>query len=187
MKFNQIKNKGFTLIEIMVVVTIIGILAAILFVNFDDARKQARDKVRMTSLKEMQLSLELYKSQYGRYPDAGCSAASFSGPGPVTGGGFTSCNTNYVDAYTGGGNFVPDFITFLPIDPKFELEANRGFYYRTDATGAEYKLIAHDVAEVLLIAGPQDDFSRCPVAAGCPDTFPSDTYAIYSGSNAAQW
>lgn len=61
-------NGGFTIIEVLVVAAIIGILAAIIFANFDTARKQSRDKVRKSDLKQLQLSMELYKSQNGSYP-----------------------------------------------------------------------------------------------------------------------
>ena len=40
----------------MVVVAIIGIITAVLFVSFDEGRKQSRDKVRMAELKELQLA-----------------------------------------------------------------------------------------------------------------------------------
>ena len=47
----------------MVVVGIIAILSSILYANFNEARMIARDKTRMTTLKEVQLALELYKAQ----------------------------------------------------------------------------------------------------------------------------
>jgi prepilin-type N-terminal cleavage/methylation domain-containing protein len=68
MKIQNNKNSGLTLVELMVVITIIGLLSAIVYANFGDVRKQARDKVRMTDLKEIQLALELYKSQNSQYP-----------------------------------------------------------------------------------------------------------------------
>ena len=60
--------RGFTLIEVLIVVAIIGILTAILVANYNDARKNSRDKIRKSELKEMQLALELYKSQNNSYP-----------------------------------------------------------------------------------------------------------------------
>ena len=61
-------NKGFTLIELMVAVGIIAVMTAVLSANFSDARAQSRDKARMTSLKELQLSVELYKAQHSSNP-----------------------------------------------------------------------------------------------------------------------
>lgn len=56
------KRNGFTLIELMVVVAIIGILTALVTVNLSDARERARDVQRKTDLKAIQGALELYKN-----------------------------------------------------------------------------------------------------------------------------
>ncbi len=84
MKQRKLKQ-GFTLIELMVTIGIIAILSAVLFASYNSAREQARDKLRMSDLKEMQVALELYKAQHGQYPDSGCSASDtqFAGPGPA--------------------------------------------------------------------------------------------------------
>ena len=181
-------KKGFTLVELMVVVTIIALLSAVLFANFGDARMSSRDKARKTELKEMQLSLELYKAQYGRYPAAGCSAAAanFAGPGPATSGNLTSC-ANYITGHTAGVTFVPDFTSELPTDTMSEDDANRGFYYRTDATGSSYKLMVFDSVELETINAYGEEFSRCPSAGGaCGATVPANTYAVYS-AGAENW
>lgn len=189
----QLNNsKGFTLVEIMVVVTIIGILAAVLFANFDDARKQSRDKSRMTSLKEVQLSIELYKAQWGRYPAQGCGTVGvqFAGLGPASASTFASCTAagGYIIGHTVGATFMPDFISALPTDPKFENEADRGFYYRTDATGSSYKLMAYDVVEAVNVTSADDEFARCPsVSGGCSGGIPATTYAVYGGGGSANW
>jgi prepilin-type N-terminal cleavage/methylation domain-containing protein len=179
---DHIFKKGFTLVELMVVVTIIALLSAVLFANFGDARMSSRDKARMTELKELQLSLELYKAQYGRYPAAGCSASAsnFAGPGPATASNLTSC-TIYITGHTAGVTFVPDFISQLPTDPMFENQANRGFYYRTDASGSSYKLMVFDAVELETVTAYGEEFARCPAAGGaCPATVPANTYAVYS-------
>jgi len=64
---NTIK-KGFSLIEVLVVVSIIGILSSLIYVNFNEARNQSRNRALQTQLKEVQLAIELYKSQNGSYP-----------------------------------------------------------------------------------------------------------------------
>ena len=63
------KNKnGFTLVELLVVIAIIGILATIGLVAFTSAQARSRDATRKSNLKEVSSSLELYYSDYGRYP-----------------------------------------------------------------------------------------------------------------------
>lgn len=63
-------RKGFTLIEVLVVISIIGILSAIIYANFGEARVEAKNKAFKSELKEVQLALEVYKSQNGKYPTA---------------------------------------------------------------------------------------------------------------------
>jgi len=61
-------RRGFTMVELLVVISIIGILTTILYANFSQGRLQARDKVRKAELKELQLAIELYKAQNDSYP-----------------------------------------------------------------------------------------------------------------------
>ncbi len=56
------------MIELLVTISIIGILSAIIYANFNDARDQARNNAIKVELKEIKLALELYKSQNGVYP-----------------------------------------------------------------------------------------------------------------------
>lgn len=79
--------KGFTLIEILVVIAIIGTLSALLLPNFMDARARARDAQRKSDLNQIQKALEMYKNDQVNqsYPDkdklpaAGLAFSSASG------------------------------------------------------------------------------------------------------------
>jgi prepilin-type N-terminal cleavage/methylation domain-containing protein/prepilin-type processing-associated H-X9-DG protein len=63
--------RGFTLIELLVVIAIIAILAAILFPVFARARENARASSCLSNVKQMGLSIEMYKQDYdGKYPAA---------------------------------------------------------------------------------------------------------------------
>jgi len=62
------RNKGFTLIELLVVIAIIGLLATIVLVSLNTARGKARDAKRISTMKQMQLGLELYFDDNGSYP-----------------------------------------------------------------------------------------------------------------------
>ncbi len=61
-------KKGFTLVELLVVIAIIGILATLAIVALQQARQNARDSKRVADIKQMQTALELFANQYGRYP-----------------------------------------------------------------------------------------------------------------------
>lgn len=71
------KNKGFSLIELLVVVAIIGILATVVFASLGQARERAQQKKFIASLSLFRTSLELfyldqefYPSSFEYYPSA---------------------------------------------------------------------------------------------------------------------
>jgi prepilin-type N-terminal cleavage/methylation domain-containing protein len=85
MKYYTIKAKaGFTLLELMVVITIIGLLATVILAALADSRAKARDATRLTAVKELQKALELYRNaNAGNYPCAtampGCAGNAAAG------------------------------------------------------------------------------------------------------------
>ena len=63
------KRSGFTLIELMIVIAIIAILAAILVPNFVRARAQGHLTACKSNLKNIGTALEMYSTDHaGRYP-----------------------------------------------------------------------------------------------------------------------
>ena len=66
------RNKGFTLVEILMVVIILGILAAIVIPQFTEASNDARDSSFSSDLQTLRSQVELYKVQHGDLsPDNG--------------------------------------------------------------------------------------------------------------------
>jgi general secretion pathway protein G len=61
-------SKGFTLIEIMIVVTIIAILSAIIIPNVINYPKRARVTAAKLQIQQFKTPLELYYNDKGRYP-----------------------------------------------------------------------------------------------------------------------
>lgn len=64
------KKKGFTLVEILVVLSIIGLLSAVVLFSVSQARGKARDSRRLTDLKQLEESLEYYATVNGGYPSS---------------------------------------------------------------------------------------------------------------------
>jgi len=64
------KNKGFTLVEILIVVVILGILAAIVIPQFSDASTQSKVSSSLSSLQSLRSQIELYKIQHNDNPPA---------------------------------------------------------------------------------------------------------------------
>ncbi len=63
------REAGFTLVEIMVVVLIIGILAAVAVKAFGGQSDKARITATRATLSEISDALELFKLDLGRYPE----------------------------------------------------------------------------------------------------------------------
>lgn len=58
-------NKGFTLIEVLVVILIIAILAAILIPRLDDLTHSANEAVDKTKLHDLNLATSIYRTEQG--------------------------------------------------------------------------------------------------------------------------
>lgn len=61
-------NQGFTLIEIMVVLVILGILASLIAPRFMDAPEQARRTKAQATISVIEQALKMYKVDNGSYP-----------------------------------------------------------------------------------------------------------------------
>lgn len=62
------KQSGFTIVELLIVIVVIGILAALVVTTFSGIQKKARDTERETDIKAVHGQLEAYYAQEGRYP-----------------------------------------------------------------------------------------------------------------------
>lgn len=62
------KQKAFTLVELIVVITILAILWTIAFISLQWYSLQARDSTRISDLSSIKTSLELFHLEAGKYP-----------------------------------------------------------------------------------------------------------------------
>lgn len=160
------KYAGFTLIEILVVTSIISILSAILYASFTSARQDARNKIMRTTLSEIQLALEVYRAQNGFYP-------SPLGVGPLGGScnpsalvGINSNNCPTHRSYISG--LVPDFIAALPIATELSRSSTCQIQYRVNdsISPTAYKVTLFRCVEGVSSASDgiqqSDVFARCP-------------------------
>jgi prepilin-type N-terminal cleavage/methylation domain-containing protein len=113
------KNNGFTLIEIVVVATIISLLASVGLVTYAQFTKQSRDAKRKIDIETIRGSVELYRSNNDTYPDAVTPGGSICDPG-----GCTSTTT---------------YMQKVPSDPK----ASTLTYYYTKISATDYTVGAY--------------------------------------------
>lgn len=123
------RNSGFSLIEVLTVVFILGLLVAIIVPQLSGNRARARDQQRLSNLQTVQLALEDYKSVCGQYPPRVMGQALFSPtistgcPVGVSLGDFLTDDSIVEGLYyyplsqTGGLNCIGYHIGFTAEDP----------------------------------------------------------------------
>jgi len=80
MKHRQTRSRrGFTLVEILIVVIILGILAAIVIPQFTNASQNARESSLQSTLQTLRSQIQLYKLQHGdELPDLRTAGAGWA-------------------------------------------------------------------------------------------------------------
>jgi general secretion pathway protein G len=74
MKPRRLSKKGFTIVELLVVIVVIAILAAITVVAYNGIQVKARDSQRKQDVKTIAKALELYYIDNGQYPTISCAS-----------------------------------------------------------------------------------------------------------------
>jgi len=125
------KNKGFTLIEIMMVVFIIGLLASIIVISVSMARGKGRDAKRKADIDSLRTAIEMYADSNQKYP-------SFPGVPPVpadaTGGDVSKLIVDASGTYNGP---LAPYLERVPHDPKWPADTTQDYQY-VKASQPEY-------------------------------------------------
>lgn len=116
MKNQHVNKLGFTMIEILVVMTIIGILATLGIRSFTSSQLKARDLRRKADIANLSKPLEAYFNDYDQYP------LGSVGGGIVVDGGTLAWGSEFVDS----NDTV--YMVQLPKDPL----GNQQYYYESD-------------------------------------------------------
>lgn len=114
----KLKNKGFTLLELLVVIGIIALLISIAAVSYSSAQGKTRDARRKSDIKGIQAAMEQYYSQ----------SATSSYPGPATCPESSATNCAAITSYFSSGS--------VPVDP------GTNTYSFTNSTTTTYTVCA---------------------------------------------
>ena len=143
------RASAFTLVELLITVTIMAMLIGLVVPIFDDATKDVRSSRRRADLMKLRTVLETYKSINGEYPDTG---GTWRGDAPNFGGyGYTGA-TAYVPGIS------PNLLVVLPRDPDDKYPSgDAGYMYQSDKV--DYKLVINETPDDF----PADNPYRDPI------------------------
>ncbi len=147
----MIKKKAFTLIEILVVVTIIGLLAGVGAVTYSQFIKQSRDARRKADFELIRSALEQYRADNDAYPSASQSDGLWPGePLPA------NCDETATPP-------IPCYMNKVPQDPLI----GHYYWYNTLSDGS-YKLgsFLETSTHATCIAAPNCGATGCNYCLG---------------------
>lgn len=124
-------KKGFTLMELLIVIVLLGFLITVGLTSFRSAQTKSKDSRRKSNLEQIGLALEAYHNDFGQYPDDNAS-------GQIMGcgvGGVTVCSW---DAEWSDSTSGVIYMVKLAADP----DSGYSYYYDGNATGVSYQLYA---------------------------------------------
>lgn len=179
-----VKKSGFTIVELLIVIVVIGILAAITIVAYNGVQQRASNTKTQNALVSWIKGLQLYKTENNRWPGGwvclgqeypyGVSGTVTSGAQcRQSGSGMYSENTTFNDAvkpYLGGSLPTPAFVTVRSTDTEWR----RGLFYAYGGGG--------DGKQVYISASYAGKMSSCPSVGGYSatmNTWGNNTYCDY--------
>lgn len=121
MQWAKQKQTGFTIVELLIVVVVIAILAAITVVSYNGISQQSRFSVMRQDIATINKAILMYHSEKGHYPYGT----------PATGGNTTGTRLN-----------IPGLSEYLSAAPSMPNDGLGGYYaYIWSENGANYKLV----------------------------------------------
>ncbi len=127
------KNFGFTMVELLIVIVILGILSAIGLRSFIASQEKSRDSNRKSSLNGIVTAMEVYYNDHGGYPLDDTGGAG-GGLGKIMG-----CGVGGVEVCEYGSIWQDDkgtaYMVQIPVDPTLN-----SYFYISD--GVSYHLYA---------------------------------------------
>lgn len=163
--------RGFTLIEILIAVSIIAIISAVGIISYSQAQLLGRDAKRKQDLRGIATGLELYYQKNKHYP---CTGASWQYSSTTPGFWITNSIVP-----TGCGDathvFNQNYINMLPVDPRQNsgqspFRGNSGYAFWSGTDGANCSADGQYYVLTTLLENTND-----------PDSLKNKNYYYYCG------
>ena len=119
-------QKGFTLVELLVVISIIGVLVGLSVFGLQGAREASRDSRRKSDLEQVRSGIEIYKSDCNSYPSGSGNPATVFGASLIGDDSNSSCSSTNT------------YISQIPQDPAYPASN----YYYLSGDGTTYEICA---------------------------------------------
>lgn len=108
-------KKGFTIIELLVSIVVIGILATIMIISYSGIQQQSRDSERGSDIVQLKMAIEKYHSDKSLYPIV-CSVDN------------TDCPVSAL------ATELAPYLSNIPKDPRYTLDSASDYRYVRGAT-----------------------------------------------------
>lgn len=154
MMIKNIKAKGFTVLEFLIVLAIILVLIAIILPNLQKSREKSVEEKKVSDIKIVALGLEQYKQICGSYPEKIEKLATCA----------------QMNSETNLGTFIPNLDTM-----RFSIGSSEYYYYpislnsidTNDCTGYHLGVkLNHDITGTALSVGDKNFDSRSMPSCG---------------------
>lgn len=104
-------SRGFTIVEILISIVVIGILTTIVIVSYNGFGQQSRDSKRDSDVAQIKIALDKYYADNSEYP------------GVCSGGNGSACPITEL------GQALSPYLKVIPNDPNFSKDAAKGYAY----------------------------------------------------------
>ncbi len=122
-------KKGFTLVELLVVIAIIGILSTLSVVSLNSARAKSRDARRLSDIKQIRTALDMYYDSSSTYPLSCTTTLGTGNCACLTSVGWTNTSTTNCTGTI--------FMQKVPSDPL----SSASYTYTSTSSGQSYEIV----------------------------------------------
>lgn len=107
-------RRGFTIVELLIVIVVIAVLAAVTIVAYSGIQQRGRDSNRISAIATISKALELYYADNGSFPTS-------SGSTKINNSWVTTADASWANLES---QLVPKYMAALPKDPQASTSTN---------------------------------------------------------------